>query len=149
MTGVSRFGELRPNWTYVGVGRGSRTKGEELSDCHVTLLRYSKEEGLMPAPGQTTPPEKLLGFTFLLISAGDFPIFSSTHSIVERSEGFQGLSLNWRDFPPVKITLGEAIYVLVRNTDLNTCRMQAKQENCKFCGLLCPSVTLCGRGKPL
>ena len=70
---------------------------------------------------QTTPHQKLQQFTFLLISAGDFPLFSSTHSIVERSEGFQGLSISLRDFPPVKIALGEAIYVLVRNTDLSTC----------------------------
>lgn len=76
----------------------------------------------MPTLNDTTPPEELLEFTFLLISAGDFPLFSSTHSIVERSEGFQGFSLNWRGIPPLKITLGEAIYVLVRNADLSTCR---------------------------
>ena len=76
----------------------------------------------MPAAGETTPSEKLLEFTFLLISARDFPLFSSTHSIVERSEGFQRLSLNWREFPPLKIALGEVIYVLVRNADLSTCR---------------------------
>ena len=76
----------------------------------------------MPTLNDTTPPDELLGFTFLLISAGDFPPFSSTHSIVERSEGFRGLSLNWREIPPLKIALGEAIYVLVRNADLSTCR---------------------------
>ena len=69
-----------------------------------------------------TPSPTLLDFTFLLVSAGDFPLFNKTHSIVGRSNGFSRLSLDWNRFPPIQITLREAILVLVRNVDATTCR---------------------------
>lgn len=72
-----------------------------------------------------TPSPTLLDFTFLLVSAGDFAMFNKTHSIVGRSYGFSRLSLDWSGFPPVQITLREAILVLVRNVDAPTCRTTA------------------------
>lgn len=72
------------------------------------------------------PEHKLMDFTFLLISAGDFPQFNSTHLIVARSEGFSHLSLDWRAFPPLKIVLREAILVLMRKMDAWTCRTGAQ-----------------------
>ena len=76
----------------------------------------------MPPTHETTPPPELLDFTFLLISAGDFPLFNSTHHVVARSEGFSRLALNWRAFPPLQISLREAILVLVSNRHASTCR---------------------------
>lgn len=69
-----------------------------------------------------TASPKLLDFTFLLISVSDFPLFSKTHQIVGRSEGFSHLSLDWGAFPPLKINLRGAVLVLVRNRDAQTCR---------------------------
>ena len=70
---------------------------------------------------ETTPSPELLQFTFLLISAGDFPFFKDTHHVIEKSEGFSQLSLSWREFPPIKIVLREAVFVLIRNRDA-TCK---------------------------
>ncbi len=76
----------------------------------------------MPVAGSDlTPSHKLLNFTFLLISAGDFPLFNGTHHIVGRSEGYSGLSVHWSVWPALKITLREAVLILVRNVDLQTC----------------------------
>lgn len=72
------------------------------------------------------PVHKLMAFTFLLVSAGDFPLFNSTHRIVARSEGFSHLSLDWTAFPPLKIVLREAVLVLVRNLDVQKCRTDPK-----------------------
>lgn len=83
--------------------------------------RYSKEEGLMPLEG-ATPSPKLLDFTFLLISAGDFPLFNATHHIVGWSQGFSHLSLDWGTWPPLQIALREAVLVLVRNSHAPTCQ---------------------------
>lgn len=69
-----------------------------------------------------TPSPALLDFTFLVVSAADFALFNETHSIVGRGDGFSHLTLDWSGFPPIQITLREAILVLVRNVDAPTCR---------------------------
>lgn len=77
-------------------------------------------------PGSATPPSpRLMEYTFLLISAGDFPLFSATHSVVGRSEGFSRLGLDWGALPPLQITLRQAVLTLVRNTDASSCRTAA------------------------
>lgn len=68
-----------------------------------------------------TPPHGLHNFTFLLVSSGDFPVFSHTHHIVIRSEGFSHLQWQTLTFPPLQLTLREAVLVLVRNIDAPTC----------------------------
>lgn len=94
--------------------------------CVNMFPRYSKEEGLIPPADASlksaTPSPKLLDFTFLLISAGDFPLFTDTHHIVGRSEGFSHLSLDLGAFPPLQIAVKEAVLVLVRNSHASTCR---------------------------
>ena len=77
---------------------------------------------------ELTPDHQLMDFTFLLISAGDFSLFNSSHFVVSRSEGFSHLSLNWRDVPPLKIVLREAVLVLMRNMDVQTCRTDLGEE---------------------
>lgn len=81
----------------------------------------------MPLNQEDLAPEhELMDFTFLLVSAGDFPLFNSTHLVVARSEGFSHLSLDWRAFPPLKIVLREAVLVLMRKMDARTCRTNAQ-----------------------
>ncbi|XP_064400610.1 dol-P-Man:Man(7)GlcNAc(2)-PP-Dol alpha-1,6-mannosyltransferase-like [Halichondria panicea] len=92
MTGVSRFGELEPNWN------------------------YSKLEGL------EANSTEMASFTFLLISAPDHTHYKDTHEVLLSVEGFSGLSINTHHFPPVKISLQEKILVLVRKTDFKGLR---------------------------
>ena len=71
----------------------------------------STHEVTPPSP----PPPELLQFTYLLISAGDFPLVKDSHVIISRSEGFSRLSLDWSSLPPLKIILREAVLVVARN----------------------------------
>lgn len=93
------------------------------------MFSYSKVEGLLPSPSaaaaaaanEATPSPALQDFTFLLISAGEFPLFKDTHRVVKKVEGFSHLILeHWR-LPPVKMALREKILILVRNIDASTC----------------------------
>ena len=89
---------------------------------------YSKVEDVMPLnQAELTPEHKLMGFTFLLVSAGDFPLFNHTHLVVDRSEGFSRFSLDWGEFPPLKIVLREAVLVLMRRMDAQRCRTAHEQ----------------------
>ena len=70
---------------------------------------YSKLEDLQPGS-----PE-LMQFTFLLISAVDYKYYQDSHKVVAQVEGFSRLSLNKREFPPLKIVLEDKIFVLMNN----------------------------------
>ena len=54
-------------------------------------------------------------FTFLLVSADDYKFYQDTHKVVARVEGYSRLSLNKREFPPLKIVLEDKIFVLMNN----------------------------------
>ena len=54
-------------------------------------------------------------FTFLLISAVDYKYYQDSHKVVAKVEGFSRLSLNKREFPPLKIVLEDKIFVLMNN----------------------------------
>ena len=79
----------------------------------------------MPVPGvsleEAVLHPELLQFTFLLISSGDFPLFRGSHRIISKIEGFSHLLIDWRMFPPLKIVLREAVFVVVRNIT-TTCK---------------------------
>jgi hypothetical protein len=83
-----------------------------LSSIHTTQYyaqSYSKLEDLQPGSGE------LMRFTFLLISAVDYNYYQDSHKVVARVEGFSRLSLNKREFPPVKLVLEGKIFVLMNN----------------------------------
>ncbi len=73
------------------------------------LRSYSKLEGLQAGS------KEMMEFDFLLISAADFYHYSSTHSVLIKEAGFSRLSLNPREFPPLKVLVEDKIYVLEKN----------------------------------
>ena len=73
--------------------------------CHHS---YSKEEGLDAASTAAR------GYTFLLISAVDYSHFRNSHKLIGKAEGFSRLSINLREFPPVKIVLRDQILLLMQ-----------------------------------
>ena len=66
-------------------------------------------EGFKPGSNE------LLQFTFLLVSAEDVVHYKDSHRMVAKVEGFSKLSLNKREFPPLKIVLEDKIIILMDN----------------------------------
>lgn len=69
MTGVSRFGELRPDWI------------------------YSKTEELQPGS------PAMMHFQYLLVSAEDYRHYAKSHDVVGRAKGFSRLVVSASGFP--------------------------------------------------
>jgi hypothetical protein len=129
-TGKGKEGERRREGRDTGRWRGKGRMGR-MEGGHESpfLPSYSKMEGIMPlTQAELTPHHQLMDFTFLLISAGDSPLFNGSHVVVARSEGFSHLSLDWREFPPLKIVLREAVLVLMRKRDARTCRTDYQEQ---------------------
>ena len=89
----------------------------------MALCSYSKTEGLMPLkdPGNNTLSSELLEFNLLLVSAEDITLFQQTHRVVGKQTGFSRLALDLSGFPPIKLILRDAIFILIRNEDATLC----------------------------
>ena len=64
--------------------------------------------------GLESGSSELLQFRFLLVSAEDYSVYKETHELVGKAESFSRLSLNSKEFPPVKIVLEDRVLVLMK-----------------------------------
>lgn len=108
-TGVSRYGELRPHWTYVYiiVQVGSNTKSSSFIQIfyyNCFSYSYSKEEKL--------DVQKLQTFTFLLIPASKYKQFQNTHKPIAKVKGFSKIKINWKNWILLDFIVEGKIYVL-------------------------------------
>ena len=92
----------------------------QLFTYFMTFFSYSKVEGLLPQNGSRKKPSpQLLDFDYLLVSSGDVELFHDTHDVLLSQEGFSRLSLDLSTFPPIKVDMRNAIFILAkrRNAD--------------------------------
>ena len=56
----------------------------------------------------------MLQFDYLLVSAGDYHYYESTHHLIHKEAGFSRISLHPLQLPPVRLNVEDKIYVLKR-----------------------------------
>jgi len=66
----------------------------------------------MPRNVSGKPSPQLWEFNYLLVSAGDVELFHDSHDVLLSEEGFSRITLDWSAFPPIKLVMRNAIFIL-------------------------------------
>ncbi|KAL8618808.1 hypothetical protein ACOMHN_000236 [Nucella lapillus] len=117
-TGVSRFMQLRDEWSHSSETPGGKTLGAVAVTAQRLLesqLRdewsYNKTEGLEPGGND------MQSFSHLMVGAlsdsrRELAPYASTHTVLHVASSYAGLALSWRQFPFVHVKTKETLWIL-------------------------------------